>query len=39
MKFTLAVVEQIQALKQQEQSDETIKIKISEKMKKSNFNE
>ena len=39
MKSILAVVEQIQALRQQEQSDEAIKIKINEEMKKSDFNE
>ena len=38
MKSTLAVVEQIWALKQQRQSDKAIEIKINEKMRKSNFN-
>ena len=38
MKSTLTVVEQIQALRQQGQSDEVIKIEINEKMKKSGFN-
>ena len=39
MKSTLAVVERIQALRQQGQSDEAIEIEISEEMKKSDFNE
>ena len=39
MKSTLAVVKQIQALRQQKQSDKTIKIKINEEMRKSDFNE
>ena len=39
MKSTLAVVEQIWALRQQGQSDEVIEIKINEKMKKNGFNE
>ena len=33
------IVEQIQALRQQRQSDEIIKIKINEKMRKNDFNE
>ena len=37
MKSTLAVVEQIWALRWQGQSDEVIEIEINEKMKKSNF--
>ena len=39
MKFTLAVVEQIQALRWQKQLNKAIEIKINEKMKKNNFNE
>ena len=39
MKSTLTVVEQIQAFKQQKQSDEAIEIKISEEMRKNGFNE
>ena len=39
MKSTLMIVEQIQALKQQRQSNKAIKIEINKKMKKSNFNE
>ena len=39
IKFTLVVVEWIQALRQQKQSDETIEIKINKKMRKSDFNE
>ena len=39
MKSTLMIVKQIQALKQQKQSDEVIKIEINKKMKKSDFNE
>ena len=38
MKSTLVVVEWIQALRWQRQSDEIIEIKINEKMKKSDFN-
>ena len=38
MKSTLAVVEQIQALRQQRQSDKVIKIEINKKMRKSDFN-
>ena len=33
------IVKQIQALRQQKQSDEIIKIKINKKMKKNDFNE
>ena len=39
MKSTLAVVEQIQALRQQRQSDKIIEIEINEKIRKSDFNE
>ena len=39
MKFTLAVMEQIQALKQQKQLNEIIKIKINKEIKKNDFNE
>ena len=39
MKSILTVVEWIQALRQQRQSDEIIEIKINKKIKKSNFNE
>ena len=39
MKSTLAVVEQIQALKQQRQSNKAIKIEISKEMRKNDFNE
>ena len=39
MKSILTVVEQIQALRQQGQSDEIIEIKINKKMKKNGFNE
>ena len=39
MKSTLAVVEQIQALRQQRQSDKAIKMKINEEITKSGFNE
>ena len=39
MKSTLAVVEQIQALKQQRQSDKVIEIEINEEMRKNDFNE
>ena len=39
MKSTLMVVEQIWALRQQGQSDEVIKIKINEEMRKNDFNE
>ena len=39
MKFTLAVVKWIQALKQQRQSDEAIEIEINEKMRKNDFDE
>ena len=39
MKSTLMVVEWIQALKWQRQSDEVIKIKINKEMKKNDFNE
>ena len=39
MKSTLTVVEQIQALRQQRQSDKVIEIEINEEMRKSGFNE
>ena len=39
MKSTLAVVEQIQALRWQRQSDKIIEIKINKEMRKSGFNE
>ena len=39
MKFTLAVVEWIQVLKQQRQSDEAIEIEINKEMRKNDFNE
>ena len=39
MKSTLAVMEQIQALRQQRQLDKIIKIKINKEIKKSDFNE
>ena len=39
MKSTLVIVEWIQALRQQKQSDKTIEIEINKKMKKSDFNE
>ena len=39
MKSTLAVVEQIWALRQQRQSNKIIKIEINKKMEKSGFNE
>ena len=39
MKSTLAVVEQIQALRWQRQSNEVIEMKINEKMKKNGFDE
>ena len=39
MKFTLAVVKQIQALRQQKQLNKVIKIKINEEMRKNGFNE
>ena len=39
LKSTLAVVEQIQALRWQGQSDEAIKIKINKIIRKSGFNE
>ena len=38
MKSTLAVVEQIQALRWQEQSNKVIKIEINEEIRKSGFN-
>ena len=38
MKSTLTVVEQIQALKQQRQSDKVIEIKINKEMRKNDFN-
>ena len=37
MKFTLMIVEQIQALRWQRQLDKVIKIKINKEMKKSDF--
>ena len=39
MKSTLVIVEWIWALRWQRQSDETIKIKISEEIRKSDFDE
>ena len=39
IKSTLAVVEQIWALRQQGQSDEVIEMKINKEMRKSDFNE
>ena len=39
MESTLAVVEWIQALRQQKQSDKAIKMRINKEMKKSGFNE
>ena len=39
MKSTLVVVEWIQVLRQQRQSDKIIEIEINEKMRKSDFNE
>ena len=39
MKSTLMVMEWIQALRQQGQSDEAIKIEINEEMRKNDFNE
>ena len=39
MKSTLAVVEWIQVLRQQRQSDEIIQIKINKEMRKNDFNE
>ena len=39
MKSTLTVVEQIQALRWQKQSDKIIKMKINKEMRKSDFNE
>ena len=38
MKSTLAVVEQIQALRWQRQSDKVIKIEINKEMRKNDFN-
>ena len=38
MKFTLAVVEQIQAFKWQRQLNKVIKIEINEEIRKSDFN-
>ena len=38
MKSILMIVEQIQALRQQRQSDEIIKIEINKKMRKNGFN-
>ena len=39
MKSTLMVVEQIQALRQQRQSDKVIEIEINEEIRKNDFNE
>ena len=39
MKFTLAVIEQIQAFKQQKQSDKIIEIEINKEIRKNDFNE
>ena len=39
MKSTLAVVKQIQALRQQRQLNEAIEIEINEEMRKSDFDE
>ena len=39
MKSTLAVVEWIQALRQQGQSDKAIEIEINKEMRKNGFNE
>ena len=38
MKFTLVVVEWIQALRWQRQSDKAIKMKINKEMRKNDFN-
>ena len=39
MKFTLVVVEQIWAFKQQRQSDKAIEIEINKEMRKNGFDE